>query len=37
VIWRRLCRELVTAAVILAAATVLFIIGDLAIHGTVNW
>lgn len=35
--WRRLRRDLVTSAVILAAATVLFILGDLAIHGRVNW
>ena len=34
---RRLRRDLVTSAVILAIATALFVLGSLAFHGRVAW
>lgn len=35
--WRKAVRDLVTMAVLTGVFVVLFILGDLAFHGRVNW
>jgi hypothetical protein len=36
-VWWKLGRDLLFAAVFLGSATAVFILGDLAIYGHVNW
>ena len=36
-VWRKLGFELLFAAVFLGCATAVFILGDLALYGHVNW